>query len=109
MLEALDEVCVDVDSSNPDFEFEGMACWYKDTEGAPVFAVYLSPTSTGDVWVHEASHLVDMIFETMGIFTGYESTETRAYMLQHIFRSMAYAISTYLQSHISVEESPTMH
>ena len=78
MLEALDEVCVDVDTSDADFEFDGMACLYKDDEGSPVFAVYLSPSSTGDVWVHEASHLVDMVFETMGIFPGYESTETRA-------------------------------
>ena len=78
MLTALDQVCVDVDTTEAEFEFDGMACWYKDEEGAPVFAVYLSPGSTGDVWVHEASHLVDMIFETMGIFPGYESTETRA-------------------------------
>lgn len=109
MLEALDQVCVDVDTSDADFEFDGMACLYKDDEGSPVFAVYLSPSSTGDVWVHEASHLVDMVFETMGIFPGYESTETRAYMLQHIFRSMAYSMSVYRQKQLELETNNTVH
>lgn len=109
MLQALDKVCVGVDTGEADFEFDGMACWYKDDEGAPVFAVYLHPNSTGDVWVHEASHLVDMIFETMGIFTGYESTETRAYMLQHIFRSMAYSMSVYKQKQSELVQELTVH
>lgn len=109
MLQALDKVCVDVDTSEAAFEFDGMACWYKDDEGAPVFAIYLHPSSTGDVWVHEASHLVDMIFETMGIFSGFESTETRAYMLQHIFRSIAYSMSIYKQKQLGLVEEPTIH
>lgn len=109
MLEALDKVCVDVDTTECAFEFNGMACLYKDDEGAPVFAVYLHPDSTGDVWVHEASHLVDMVFETMGIFTGYEATETRAYMLQHIFRSMAYSMSVYKQTQSEVAEEKVIH
>lgn len=109
MLHALDQVCVDVDTTEADFVFDGMACLYKDIEGAPVFAVYLHPGSTGDVWVHEASHLVDMVFETMGIFTGYESTETRAYMLQHIFRSIATAMSEYREKQLTLETKDIVH
>lgn len=109
MFQALDKVCKDVENTESGFTFDGMACWYKDDEGAPVFAVYLHPGSSADVWVHEASHLVDMIFETMGIFSGYESTETRAYMLQHIFRSMVYAMSTYKESTSNLAQKPPVH
>lgn len=105
MLQALDKVCVDVDTTKAEFEFDGMACLYKDEEGCPVFAVYLHPDSSGDVWVHEASHLVDMVFETMGIFTGFESTETRAYMLQHIFRSMVYSMAVYKEKQSELASS----
>lgn len=43
------------------------------------------PQST---WVHEASHVVDFVFEHLGIDTGIEVTEVRAYMLGHIFASI---------------------
>lgn len=109
MLQALDKICVDVDTRDSEFKFDGMACLYKDDEGCPVYAVYLHPDSTVDVWAHEASHLVDMVFETMGIYAGYESTETRAYMLQHIFRSMVHCMTVYKEEQSELAHEGTIH
>ncbi len=38
--------------------------------------------------IHEASHLVDMVFEQRGIPSGTESTEIRAYTLQYICQEL---------------------
>lgn len=67
----------------------GMATTVKDSSGADVFALYLDPEADASVWVHEASHLVDFIFDSRGISTCMASTETRAYMLGWIFKEIA--------------------
>lgn len=41
-----------------------------------------------DVLVHEASHMTDMIFDFCTIPGGYDNTEVRAYLTQHIFNEV---------------------
>lgn len=62
----------------------------------PYFCITL-PDSDRDnflIWIHEASHAVDAIFDELGIPADYSSTELRAYMLQHIVEQIEDAVFT---------------
>lgn len=70
----------------------GSAGWGQDRDGHVLFYVVLPPHSNTNTWVHEASHLVDFIIDHLGLEPGIQGTETRAYMLGHIFSSIEAAM-----------------
>lgn len=67
---------------------QGYAGWGTDAEGVRLHYVMLPPDSNTNTWVHEASHLVDFIIDYLGLDPSIDGTETRAYMLGHIFSSI---------------------
>lgn len=78
--------------------FRGLAGWTSHKETNQI-QHYIVITDQGDecTWAHEASHIVDMVFDLLGIPPGIESTEIRSYTLGHIFGCLmgimdAYAI-----------------
>ncbi|WP_297576041.1 hypothetical protein [uncultured Deefgea sp.] len=57
-------------------------------DGVVYFAVGFNEDFDFTTVIHEASHLVDMVFEQRGIPFGTESTEIRAYTLQYICQEL---------------------
>ena len=62
--------------------------------------------SNSNTWVHEASHLVDFVIDYLGLDPGVEGTETRAYMLGHIYSSIE-EIMTPLQLAEAAPKTPS--
>lgn len=65
-------------------------------DGSVRFAILM--TDRADWWhyAHECSHMVDFIFDQLGIDTGLETTEPRAYLMGFLFRELSLA-SPHLQ------------
>jgi len=65
-------------------------------DGSVRFAILM--TERADWWhyAHECSHMVDFIFDQLGIDTGLETTEPRAYLMGFLFRELSLA-SPHLQ------------
>lgn len=97
----------DVDA-DPDWKNDppcnGMAVLCKDSKGCSVFAMMIDPDSDFMTWAHEISHIVDMIFSTVGIPGGIENTETRAYMTGHIWEQLEQIIGEHHDRNL-VQES----
>lgn len=84
-----------------DKPFFGLAGWTTDENDLRYFYVVLSPTSQPSTWVHEASHLVDFIIDYLGLDPSVDGTETRAYMLGHIFGSIEHVMTPIREHHLS--------
>lgn len=56
-----------------------VSCTYSD-DGHMALAMVITPGAKNNTVTHECSHLVDFIFEHVGIPGGIESTELRAYL-----------------------------
>ena len=67
----------------------GLVSMEESDEGQVMIALVITPYGDYGTIVHEASHIVDFIFEHLGILPGSESTETRAYVLGYIFEKTA--------------------
>lgn len=109
MLNTLRESNCDVDLKDADAPCHGMAYLTNGENGGPVMALYLEPESDASVWVHEASHLVDMIFETRGISPCFSGTETRAYMLQYIFQEICRIMVAFQEGLDAEDPDATIH
>lgn len=60
-----------------------VSCCYDDA-GFYSLAMVITPGATGSTIPHECSHLVDFIFDHVGIPGGIESTELRAYLTGYL-------------------------
>lgn len=85
---------------------QGYAGWGTDAEGVRLHYVMLPADSNTNTWVHEASHLVDFIIDFLGLDPTIDGTETRAYMLGHIYSSIE-EIMLPIQEHLSLPEVVT--
>ena len=89
-----------------DYRVEGYAGWGQDKEGMRLHYVMLPKDSCTNTWVHEASHLVDFIIDFLGLDASIDGTETRAYMMGHIYSSIE-DIMLPLQEQLSIPEIVT--
>lgn len=80
-----------------DTKVHGFAGFANDPEGRTLFYVTLPIDTQPRTWVHEASHLVDFIMHKLGMETDLTGTETRAYMIDHIFSSIEDIMSQFAQ------------
>lgn len=53
--------------------------------GEEWFSLIITKSARDGTLVHECVHMADFIMESLGIPTGVENTEIRAYLTQHIF------------------------
>jgi hypothetical protein len=60
----------------------------ENQEGIPIISATIPPTTSLSTLVHEASHIVDFAFDITGIDTDIASTETRGYMIQHVWEQL---------------------
>lgn len=103
MIETISAIS-DIPTDSEPYAFNGMVVHGSTEAGTPVTALYLHPNSSADVWVHEASHLVDFVIFSLGLDETIHGTETRAYMLQHFFREITAIMSSY-QTDVDFEGS----
>lgn len=75
--------------------YYGLCCVDDHPQGGSIFSIVLSPESNISTWAHEASHLVDFIFDYLGIHPGVESTENRAYMVGYVTSRFAEIMGEY--------------
>ena len=59
------------------------------TSGVPVIMLWIEDPNAYSVIAHEAVHCADFIMESIGISHELGSTETRAYLVGHIFDDVA--------------------
>ena len=53
--------------------------------GEPRLTMVIKPHATGATIAHECVHLADFVMHALGIPTGWENTELRAYLVGHAF------------------------
>lgn len=87
----------------PEKTVMAFAGWGQTKKGQRMHYVMLPSDSTPTTWVHEASHLVDFIFDYLGLDPSIEGTEARAYLLEHIYASIE-ATMMDIQELISIPE-----
>lgn len=56
--------------------------------GSARLSMVLKPAASKSSWAHECSHIVDFIFNFLGIPPGIESTEIRSYLLGHLWSGL---------------------
>lgn len=62
----------------------GMAAYLDDRETHPFFAIYMAPGWETTTLFHEALHMAHFIMEHCSAPINLESTETQAYLMEHI-------------------------
>lgn len=72
----------------PQHNFVAYAGYGENDKGIRAYFAVLPDGISCGVWVHEASHLVDFIFDHLGLPTKLGNTELRAYMIEHIFNEI---------------------
>jgi len=92
----------------PDYthRVDGYAGWGQNKDGSRLHYVMLPQDSTTNTWVYEASHLTDFIIDFLGLDPSIDGTETRAYLLGHIFSSIE-DIMLPLQEQLTIPEIVT--
>lgn len=57
-------------------------------DGRSWFSMIIKPEATKATWAHECVHIADFVMDRLGIPSGAENTEVRAYMVGHLFASL---------------------
>lgn len=97
-------IAVDEDWADDSIPTNGLAIYTRDSEGCAVLGLVIHQDAPVSVWVHEISHLVDFIFNIVGIDGGYEHTETRAHMAGKLFDQLEDIMAPILEEYLSQEE-----
>jgi hypothetical protein len=77
-----------VETLPDDHAYHGLAGYAVCRDMTWMFWLVIPVESNQNTWVHEASHIVDYVIDHLGLDPGIDGTETRAYMLGHIFSSI---------------------
>jgi len=57
-------------------------------EGSPRLSMVIKPHATKATWAHECVHIADFVMDHLGLPSGVENTEIRAYMVGHLFSGL---------------------
>lgn len=61
-------------------------------DGSPRLSLVIKPHAAKATWAHECSHMADFICNLLGIPISLKNTETRAYLVQHLFAGLEKAL-----------------
>lgn len=90
----------------PTHSVRGLACWDTNPKGFRIWTVYINPDLAGaDTWVHELSHIIDMVFDHLSIDPGIQTTEPRSYLIGHLFAQLEEIMLSYYQRQIRREKA----
>ena len=57
-------------------------------DGKAWFSMVIKPEATQATWAHECVHIADFLMDRLGIPTGAENTEIRAYIVGRLFAGL---------------------